>query len=153
MKETLRTLLEGIKYYVDDLNNNILKTINETKHSFTLSDTATGHNYIVEMNNGQLISYCTDITELTVTTLPTKTEYVVGETFDTTGMIVTATCADGSTREVTGWTTPTVPTITEGLTSVEFTVSYTENGKEYTTSATLPITVTAATASTEETTE
>ena len=123
-------------------------------HHFTLSDTVTGHNYIVEMNNGQLISYCTDITELAVTTLPTKTEYVVGESLDVTGMIVTATCADGSMREVTGWTIPNVPIAIDGMNQMDFAIRYVENGVGYSIEeVSLNVTVTAATASTEETTE
>jgi len=39
-----------------------------------------------------------------VTTLPDKMTYFVGDTLDLTGMVVTATYSDGSTKEVTGWT-------------------------------------------------
>lgn len=42
-----------------------------------------------------------DVTSISVTTQPTKTSYVYGESFDKTGMVVTATFADGSTKEVT----------------------------------------------------
>ena len=43
------------------------------------------------------------ITDLAVTQLPNKTQYVQGQPLDTTGMIVTATYNDGSTSEVTGY--------------------------------------------------
>ena len=33
--------------------------------------------------------------------MPQKTQYAAGETFDKTGMVVTATLLDGSTRDVT----------------------------------------------------
>ena len=40
---------------------------------------------------------------ISVTVPPAKTEYVEKEWFDATGMVVTATYADGSTAEVKGW--------------------------------------------------
>lgn len=45
-----------------------------------------------------------------VTHAPTKTAYNVGETFDPTGLVVTATYADGTTEDVTDGCTfsPTV---------------------------------------------
>jgi len=42
---------------------------------------------------------------IAVTTLPTKTEYAIGEDFKSAGMVVTATYSDGSTAEVTDYTT------------------------------------------------
>ena len=42
---------------------------------------------------------------ITVTTLPARTVYSVGQSFDPTGMIVTATYEGGEKREVTGWET------------------------------------------------
>lgn len=41
------------------------------------------------------------VESLTVTTMPTKTSYVVNETLDLTGLVVTATFADGVTANVT----------------------------------------------------
>lgn len=40
---------------------------------------------------------------ITVTTLPDKTTYVHGDTFDATGMVVEATYTDGGTEVVTDW--------------------------------------------------
>lgn len=45
-----------------------------------------------------------ECTEIEVTTLPTKTEYFSGQTFDPTGMTVTATYADGYTKVITDYT-------------------------------------------------
>ena len=45
-----------------------------------------------------------ELTGIEVTTKPTKTEYVHGETLDTTGMVVTATYDDNSTAPVTDYT-------------------------------------------------
>ena len=76
---------------------------------------------------------------LSVTTQPTKTSYTSAEVFDPTGMVVTASYNDGTTKAVTGYTYPT-STLTAGATSI--TISYTESGLTYTT--TVAITVAAA---------
>lgn len=44
------------------------------------------------------------ISSIAVTTAPDKVAYSEGESFDPTGMVVTATYSDGSTRTVTGYT-------------------------------------------------
>ncbi len=74
---------------------------------------------------------------IAVTTAPTKTAYNVGDAFQSRGMRVTATYADGTSAVVTGWTVTDGASLAEGQTSV--TVSYTENG--VTKTATTPITV------------
>ncbi|MBQ7092234.1 MAG: bacterial Ig-like domain-containing protein [Clostridia bacterium] len=71
---------------------------------------------------------------------PTKTEYTAGETFDATGMVVTATYSDDSTKAVTGYTYP-AEALAADTTSVI--ISYTEGG--VTKTATQSITVNAAT--------
>ena len=48
-----------------------------------------------------LMAFGRSIEKIEVTTMPKKTKYAVGETFDKTGMVVTATLSDGSTRDVT----------------------------------------------------
>ena len=45
------------------------------------------------------------ITGIDITTQPDKTQYVVNEELDITGMVVTATYSDGSSAAVTGYTT------------------------------------------------
>ena len=65
---------------------------------------------------------------IAITTEPTKTEYAIGETLDTTGMVVKATYTRGSkttTRTVTGWTTSGFDS-SAAATDQEVTVSYTE---------------------------
>ena len=79
---------------------------------------------------------------IAVTTPPSTTEYDAGAVFDSAGMVVTATYADGTTAAVTGWTVTDGATLTEGQTSV--TVSYTEGG--VTRTATTPVTVNAESA-------
>lgn len=65
------------------------------------------------------------LTKIDVTAEPTKTAYVEGQTFDPTGMVVTASYDDSSSAEVTGYTFSN-SALTKGQTFVE--VSYTENG-------------------------
>lgn len=52
-------------------------------------------------------SYVAPVTlsTIAVTTKPAKVEYFVGDKFDATGMVVTATYSDKSTKKVTGYTT------------------------------------------------
>ena len=77
------------------------------------------------------------ITEITVTTAPTKTNYTEGQDFDKTGMVVTATYNDGSTKIVTDYTVTDGNNLAAGKTNV--TISYTEDG--VTKTATQKITV------------
>ena len=81
-----------------------------------------------------------DVTSIEVTTAPTKTEYMAGETFDPTGMVVTATFDDGSSQVVTDYTLnpDTTTPLTADVESIE--ISYTYDDKTVTT--TQPITVT-----------
>ncbi len=61
-------------------------------------------------------------TNLEITTMPTKTVYSVGEQFDRTGMVVTATFEDNTTADVTGACTFTVDMSSVG--EKEVTVKY-----------------------------
>ena len=45
-----------------------------------------------------------DVVSIAVTTAPTKTEYVAGESFDATGMVITATYSNETSKAVTGYT-------------------------------------------------
>lgn len=73
--------------------------------------------------------------DIDVTTAPTKTSYTAGETFATTGMVVTATYSDGTTSAVSGYAyTPTA-----ALTTNDKVITITYQGK----TATQLITVTA----------
>ena len=81
-----------------------------------------------------------EVTSIDVTTSPTKTEYLAGEAFDPTGMVVTATFDDGSSQVVSDYTLnpDTTTPLTADVESIE--ISYTYDGK--TVSTTQPITVT-----------
>lgn len=66
-----------------------------------------------------------ELSSIAVTTAPTKTAYTVGETFDPTGMIVTATYSDASTRTVADYAySPTT-----ALTAEDTTITVTYEGK------------------------
>ena len=54
------------------------------------------------------------LTGIAVTTQPTKTEYYIGETLVTAGMVVTATYSDGTTEAVTAYTTSGFDSSTAG---------------------------------------
>lgn len=85
----------------------------------------------------QAITVSNYLSSIAVTHAPTKTSYFTGETFNSAGMVVTATMADGSKKTVTGYTcSPT--TMAANTTAV--TVSYSEGGVTKTT--TTPVTVT-----------
>lgn len=72
-----------------------------------------------------------------VTTPPDKLEYTVGEVFDPTGMTITATYTDDSTKEVTDYTFTPTGALTEDDNKVE--ISYTE--EEITVTTTVEIIV------------
>lgn len=76
---------------------------------------------------------------IAVTTPPTKTAYIVGETFVGDGMKVTATYTNGATRLITGYLVEPITELQE--TDVEVEVIFEEFGK--TISTTQAITVTA----------
>lgn len=80
---------------------------------------------------------------IAITTPPAKTAYTTGESFDSTGMVVTATYSDRSTAPVMGYTVSPAGALSESET--ENTVTYTEDGVAKT--ATQTITVTAASGS------
>ncbi len=73
-----------------------------------------------------------------ITTQPTTTVYSIGDSLDTTGMVVTATYTDGSTKEVTGYSTSGFDSSAEAA-SQTVTVSYAEGGITMTASFTISI--------------
>lgn len=77
------------------------------------------------------------VASIRVTKAPTKTQYIVGQTFDKTGMVVTGTLQDGSSVEITAYTVTNGSNLSSGQTSV--TISF--EGK----TTTQPITVIAKT--------
>lgn len=103
-------------------------------NTVSLKDTVNGFDYIIQMQNGQLISYCA-CTSIEVTTPPNKTEYALCETFDPTGMVITAVCPDGTSREITNYTYATDAIIEAG----NIVISYIEGEKIYTTTVAVTV--------------
>ena len=64
-----------------------------------------------------------EVEKIEITTQPNKINYVTGETFDKTGMVVTATGVDGSTADVSALVTVTDDTF-ETVGEVTITVTY-----------------------------
>lgn len=100
------------------------------KTHLTLIDDTNGYNYIIRMSGGSLVSECA-VSSIEVTTLPTKTTYTTDEAFDPTGMVVTATREDGTTKTVENYT------YAEDEAQTTITVTYEEYGTTYTTSFTV----------------
>ena len=91
----------------------------------------------IEVNNGSLT--LPSLTSISVTTQPAKTAYTVGDFFDHTGMVVTATYSDGTTEPVTGYTYSPDGALTTANNSI--TISYTSGS--VTRTATVAVTVSA----------
>lgn len=98
---------------------------------------AEGHEYIFEQIMDALDT-TNSLSSISVTTAPTKTSYVAGQSFDSTGMVITATYANGSADVVTGWIVTDGTNLTTGKTSV--TISYTEGGVTKTTTQAITVT-------------
>ena len=125
------TTKEVTNYTITDGNN---LTVGKT--SITISYTEDG---VTKTTTVQITVNKKSLSKIEVTTQPSKTTYIEGQNFDKTGMKVTATYNDGTTKEVTNYTITDGNNLTIGKTSV--TVSYTEDGITKTT--TVQITVTA----------
>lgn len=78
------------------------------------------------------------LSSISITTPPTKTIYTEGETFDATGMVVTATYSDSSTDDVTA-SCIFSPSTALATSDAEITVSYTENGVTKTATQTIVV--------------
>ena len=79
------------------------------------------------------------LTGIAITNAPDKTVYEEGETFDPTGMVVTATYSDDSQADVTAYCSFTPSgALTQSDTDVE--VSYTENGTTKTANQAITVT-------------
>ena len=89
----------------------------------------------------QPITVIPALVSIAVTTPPTTTTYEYGDAFSASGMVVTATMSDNSTKTVTEYTTS--PATFTALGSQNVTISYSENGITKTTMQ--PVTVERAT--------
>ena len=75
---------------------------------------------------------------IAVTTNPNKTSYIVGESFDPTGMVVTVTYTNGNQVAVAGYTYSPTGALTIQDTSI--TIQYTESGATVDTSLNITVT-------------
>lgn len=64
-------------------------------------------------DSAHLMAYGSAVEKIEITRLPDKMVYASGETFDPTGMLVTATYANGKTRDVTAYVTFPMEPLTE----------------------------------------
>lgn len=71
-----------------------------------LVDELTGYKYAVSLVDGVLVPQIC-CSKIEITTQPNRTTYMAGEYFDPTGMVITATYEDGSTKELIDYTYPT----------------------------------------------
>lgn len=132
--------------YYDDNTSEVLSDSDYTispSGSLTDSDTTITVSYTYNGTTKtatQAITVAT-LSSIAVTTQPTKTNYAVGEYFDNTGMIVTATWSDTTTSTVTNYTYSPDTALTTNDTTI--TISYTVGG--VTKTASQAITVTAST--------
>lgn len=74
-------------------------------------------------DSAYLMAFGSNVT-IEVTTLPDKMTYAEGETFDPTGMVVTATYANGMTRDITKYVTYSADALTEGNCAVTISFEY-----------------------------
>lgn len=114
--------------------------ITEAKDYILLKDSVTGEEYKVTVENGVLKCTSTVVRPISinVTTMPTKTSYGVGETFDPTGMVATVNYDDDSSKVVDTYTYHTTP-LTAGTTEVV--ITYVEAGVTVTTSVAIEVVV------------
>lgn len=115
-----------------DKNTSLSDVIDMTKESisnhekrysstyFILTDTVNEYEYIVQMQNGSLVSFC-KTAEIRVDKLPDKTSGV----FDPAGLVITAIKQDGTLQEITNYTLSAKNKVV--------TVTYSEYGQVYTT--------------------
>lgn len=75
-------------------------------------------------DSAYMMAFGSTIEKIEVTAQPDKTVYAEGETFDPTGMVVTATYTNGKTRDVTSYVTYDIETITSDKTTVTISFPY-----------------------------
>lgn len=113
----------------------------ENTGTWEVTATLNGHTASAVVEVTGAMQYNVDLvitSSVAVTHAPTKTTYNVGETFDPTGLVVTATYADGTTENVTDGCTFSPTVMAASTTAV--TIKYQRAGVTVTT--TTPVTVT-----------
>lgn len=95
----------------------------------------------IDYTTSQAITVKRVLTGIAITTAPTKTDYVKGESLDLTGMVVTASYNSGTSEDVTSLCTsnPASGALLTTTGSKAVTISYTENSITKTASFTIKI--------------
>ena len=86
---------------------------------------AEGYTFAEGLANLQVtVTLTGELESIEITTAPTKTTYIEGDVFDTTGMVVTATYTGGKTEDVASEVEVSKDALTAGTTNI--TISYTK---------------------------
>lgn len=80
-----------------------------TERDIMLKDGVNGYNYLIKMENGNLVSQCA-IEYIECVEYPTNTRFVEGEVINFPDMVIMATCYDGSKRPVEYTCDPAIAT-------------------------------------------
>ncbi len=130
------SITEGSSYA--SIDGSTLTGVAEGEVTVKAEQAAAGNYNAGEASATITVNAALALSSITITTPPTKIIYTEGETFDPTGMVVTATYSDSSTGNVT--TSCTFSPSTALTTSdTEITVSYTENAVEKTTTQAITV--------------
>lgn len=125
-------IIQNNKNVLNDVKDLIINATDSLRLShFTLIDPITKYEYVIQMYNGNLTSIC-KISNIKVTTMPTQIEYINGEPFNPTGMIITATRQDGTEEVIQNVEDYEYDLVTTNNASA-FEIRYTEYGTTYTT--------------------
>jgi len=118
--------LENLSDKLDlDVIRSDIEDLQTVKDYLLMKDSVNGYEYIIQMYDGNLVSF-SKCTKIEVTTPPTRVEYPDGQAFEPDGMVVTATCEDGSTREIVNFTYDMY------VSNDEHTITYKEVGNTFT---------------------
>ncbi len=91
-----------ITKYINPLYDALVFDSNNNLTGINIKDEVTGYRYTITMHDGTLAT-TSAIASIQITTNPTKMTYTAGEYIDTTGMVVTGTCDDGTSKEITNF--------------------------------------------------
>lgn len=122
------TLEDGTKVIVEGITPSRMKQVlnsmvdgNEDAVTFeTPGEDYGNRDGVVQIYNDSIIA--PDLVSIAITTAPTKTTYVEGETFDSTGMVVTGTYSNTTTKVITDYTIS--PSGELATTDTSVTISY-----------------------------
>lgn len=129
-------------YYSDGSHKAITDYTYQPTRALTADDTTITITYsedgvTVQAYQDITVGEAPDLVSIAITTPPTKIIYKLNEYFDRTGMVVTATFADGGSRVVSGYTISPSGALTKDDTTI--TVSYTRNNITKTTTQAITI--------------